>query len=74
MANERGSGTPRVLKRIALARSGIFLAVILVVVLAFALHLGALSFLMRGIALLGVLAFAASYLWEWKARWRRRRE
>jgi hypothetical protein len=64
----------RTLKRVARVRAGIFSAIVLLVVLAFVLHLGLLSFLMRGILVVGIAALAASYVWELLVKWRRRSE
>ncbi|MCU1525443.1 MAG: hypothetical protein JWO18_2337 [Microbacteriaceae bacterium] len=74
MAKSRGTGKSRVLKRIGLARAGIFAAMVAAIVLGFVLHLGAVSFLMRGIIFLGIAALGASYVWEFLVRWRRRSE
>jgi hypothetical protein len=74
MAKSRGTGKSRVLARMGLARAGIFVTIVVLIVLAFVLHLGAVSFLMRGIVFLGIAALAASYVWEFLVKWRRRSE
>ncbi|MET4781964.1 hypothetical protein [Glaciihabitans sp. UYNi722] len=74
MAKSRGTDRAPALKRIALARAGIFAAIVFAVILAFVLHLGAFSFLMRGLIFLGLFALAASYVWELLVKWRGRSE
>ncbi len=66
--------TPRAFKRISLARGIIFGVLILFVVVAFVLHLGVLSWLVRGVLVLGLFAFAVSYVVEFLVKWRARRE
>jgi hypothetical protein len=64
---------PPSVKRFSIARGVIFAGILLLVILAFVLHLGALSFLVRGILVLGVFAFLASYVVEFLIKWRGRK-
>ncbi|WP_349898327.1 hypothetical protein [Parafrigoribacterium soli] len=59
------------LKRLSRIRTVIFIFIVLFAIAGFVLHLGLLSFLFRGVLLLGVVALFASYLWGFYLRWRK---
>jgi len=58
------------LKRLSRIRTVIFVFIVLFAIAGFALHLGVVSFLFRGILLLGVVALFGSYLWGFYLKWR----
>jgi len=51
------------LRRISVARTVIFVAVVALAVFSFTPMLGPLKFFFRGILILGVIALLGSYLW-----------
>jgi len=68
MADERR--TP--LRRVSVARTAIFVGLLIVALLAFAPFLGPLRILFRGVLVLGAVALLVSYLWPWALRLMRR--
>ena len=59
------------LKRLSRIRTAIFVFIVVCAVMGFVLHLGALSFLFKGILVLGVAALCGSYLWGFYLKWRK---
>jgi len=59
------------LKRLSRIRTTIFVVIVVFAVLGFALHLGPVGFLFRGVLYLGVLALLGSYVWGFYLKWRR---
>jgi ABC-type transporter Mla subunit MlaD len=59
------------LKRLSRIRTVIFVFLVLFAIAGVVLHLGVVSFLFRGILLLGVVALFASYLWGFYLKWRK---
>ena len=59
------------LKRLSRIRTAIFVFIVVFAVMGFVLHLGALSFLFKGILVLGVAALFGSYLWGFYLKWRK---
>lgn len=60
------------LKRLSRIRTTIFVVIVVFAVLGFALHLGPVSFLFKGVLFLGVIALLGSYLWGFYLKWRSR--
>ena len=61
----------RAFRRISLARLVIVIAVALIAVGAFVLHIAVLSFLLRIVVVVGIVALLASYLWTYLRRSRK---
>jgi hypothetical protein len=59
------------LQRLSRIRTAIFVFIVLFAVLGFVLHLGALSFLFRGVLILGAVALLGSYAWGFYLKWRK---
>ena len=61
----------RAFRRISLARLVIVIAVAIIAVGAFVLHIAVLSFLLRIVVVVGIVALLASYLWTYLRRSRK---
>lgn len=59
------------LKRLSRIRTAIFIVIVVFAIMGFVLHLGVISFLFRGVLLLGVVALLASYGWGFYLTWRK---
>lgn len=59
------------LKRLSRIRTAIFVFIVLFAVMGFVFHLGAISFLFKGVLFLGVIALLASYGWGFFLKWRK---